>query len=105
MAQSLSSQQQVTLLVELLQDRSGVELAKCLLQRSAAGKEPEPRQVPQLTQGPQEWCICGKHRHMDNPVERMCCKMRPCVTTTDMFHDIALNRNVLAVGVLSASDF
>lgn len=88
------------MLVELLQDRGGVELARCLLQRSGDGEQP-----PQGPQGPQEWCTCGKCRYMDNPVERVCCKMRPCITTTDMFHDVALNRNVLAVGILSASDF
>ena len=63
------------------------------------------RQRPQPTQGPEEWCTCGKCRHMENPVERVGCKMRPCITTTYMFHNIALNRNVLAVGILSASDF
>ena len=42
---------------------------------------------------------------MNNPIERVCCKMRPCIATTDMFHEIALNRNVFAVGILSASDF
>ena len=90
--------EQEALLVELLQDRGGVELAGCLLQRNDSDAEQPP-------QGPLEWCTCGKCRHMDNPVERVCCKMRPCITTTDMFHDVALNRNVLAVGILNASDY
>lgn len=89
------------MLVELLQDRSGVELARCLLQRN----DNDDEQPPQEPQGPLEWCTCGKCRHMPNPVERVCCKMRPCITTTDMFHDVALNRNVLAVRILNTSDF
>ena len=42
---------------------------------------------------------------MDNPVERVCCKTRPCITTTDAFHDTCLNRNVLSVCILDRNDF
>ena len=99
LVQSLGNAQQEQLLVELLQDRGGVELAKCLLQRSTNGDESQP------PQGALPWCKCGKCRHMDNVVERLCCKMRPCITTTDAFHDTCLNRNVLSVCILDRSDF
>ena len=59
----------------------------------------------QLPQGIPDWCKCGRCRQMDNPVERVCCKTRPCITTTDAFHDTCLNRNVLSVCILDRNDF
>jgi len=31
--------------------------------------------------------------------------MRPCTTTTEVFHDTCLNRNVLAVVIINRSDY
>ena len=76
-----------------------IGLARCLLQRSTNEDEPQP------PQGALPWCKCGKCRHMENLVERVCCKMRPCITTTDALHDTCLNRNVLSVCILDRSDF
>ena len=42
---------------------------------------------------------------MENPVERACCKSRPCISATDAFHDTCLNRNVLIVAILDSIDF
>ena len=99
--EDLDSGQQESLPIELLQDRGGVELAKCMLQRSA-NNEDDNYQPPQ---GTPPWCKCGKCRHMENTVERLCCKMWPCTTTTDVFHDACLNRNVLSVCIIDRSDF
>ena len=98
--QSLDSGQQEALLIELLKERSGVDLARCLLQRSEnddGGYQPP--------QGTPEWCKCGRCRPMENPVERLCCKMRPCISTTEAFNDVCLSRSVLSVCILDRSDF
>ena len=107
---SLTSEQQEDLLVKLLDDRGGVELAKCLLQRndssSTPGSPPSPNSLrPPPSQGAPDWCKCGKCRQMDNPVERVCCRNSPCTTTSDLFYDICLNRHVLSVGIINRSDF
>ena len=103
LVQSLSSEQQQNLLVQLLQDRGGVELAKALLQRHEA--EEQDNFQPPLSQGRLDWCRCGKCRHMDNPMERLCCKNPTCTTTTDVFYEICLNRHVLSVCIINRSDF
>jgi len=89
--ESLDSDQQQSLLIELLQDWGGVELAMCMMQRM------DNDDNYQLPQGTREWCRCGKCRPMENPAEQVCCKMRPCITASDVFHDTCLNRNVLSV--------
>ena len=42
---------------------------------------------------------------MKNPVERVCCKIPTCVTTTEAFHDVVLNRNVLVVCIIDRSNY
>ena len=68
--------------------------------------EPEPSQSssPGQPQTPQ-WCKCGRCRHMDNPVESVCCNMWMCVTTMETFHDVVLNRNVLSVCIIDRGDY
>ena len=97
--QFLDNDQQQSLLIELLQDRGGVELARCMMQRMDNDDNYQP------PQGTPEWCKCGKCRPMENPVERVCCKMRPCITTSDVFHDTSLNRNVLSVCIIDRADY
>ena len=97
--------------MKLLDDRGGVELAQSLLQRNGDNSISEsppaanhfPRQPP--LQATPDWCRCGKCRQMDNPVERVCCRNTTCVTTSDLFYDICLNRHVLSVGIINRSDF
>lgn len=50
------------------------------------------------------WCKCGRCRAMPTPAENVCCKSRPCITTTDMFDTIVLNRDVLAVAIVHRTD-
>ena len=108
---SLTRKQREDLLVKLLNDRRGVELAKSLLQRngdnSISKSPPSPNHFlrqPPLQTTP-DWCRCGKCRQMDNPVESVCCINTTCVTTSDLFYDICLNRHVLSVGIINRSDF
>ena len=42
---------------------------------------------------------------MDNLVEQVCCKMRLCVTTTETFQDVVLNRHVLSVCIIDCGDY
>ena len=74
---------------------------KCMLQRH----ENNGSDDYQPSQGTPDWCKCGKCRHMENPTEHVCCKMRPCMTTTEVFHDTYLNRHVLSVCIIDRSDF
>ena len=86
--------------MKLLQDRGGVQLARSMLQRS--NDDDNSHQPPQ---GIPDWCRCGKCRQMDTVVERLCCKSRPCITTTDSFYDTCINRSVLTVCILDRNDF
>lgn len=54
-----------SLLIELLQDRGGVQLARSMLQRSSDSDNYQP------PQGTPEWCECGRCRQMDNPIEQV----------------------------------
>ena len=36
---------------------------------------------------------------------RVCCKLRPCTTTTDAFYDISLNLHVLSVCIINHCDY
>ena len=101
LVQSLDDGQKNTLLIELLKDRGGVQLAKSMLQRG----NDDHNQNYQPPQGAPGWCRCGRCREMANAVERVCCKSRPCISTTDAFHDTCLNRNVLTVAILDSNDF
>lgn len=105
---TLTSQQQEHLLVELLQDCGRVELARAMLQRSDSNSQAldEPPQASPL--GQQHcpgWCKCGRCCHMENPVERLCCKMRTCITMSETFHDVVQNRNVLSVCIIDRGDY
>ena len=97
--------------MKLLDDRGGVELAQSLLQRNGDNSISESPPFPNhfLRQPPlqatTDCCRCGKCRQMDNPVERVCCRNTTCVTTSDLFYDICLNRHVLSVGIINRSDF
>jgi len=85
-------------------------LAKCILQGNTNNSNDDdnggngddndspPQEIPPR-------CNCGKCRHMEKTDECVCCKMRPCTTTTEVFHDTYLNRNVLAVGNINRSDY
>jgi len=99
LVQSLEDGQKNTLLVELLQDRGGVQLARSMLQRGDGNQNYQPPQdVP-------PWCTCGRCHEMASPVEQVCCKSIPCISTTDIFHDTCLNRNVLTICILDRNDF
>ena len=54
LVQSLDGNQKEALLIELLQDRGGVELARCMMQRSDNDDNYQP------PQGTPAWCKCGK---------------------------------------------
>ena len=57
-------------------------------------------QQPQQTELP--WCVCGKCRHMDQPVEQVCCRRRDCcITDLEAFEIIALDVSVLSVAILN----
>jgi len=72
---------QLRLLVELLQDRGGVEMARAILQRVHINKQGGPPLLstsPSGKQGNPGWCRGGRCRHMDNLVEQVCTNMCQC---------------------------
>ena len=41
---------------------------------------------------------------MELPIENVCCKQRPCITTTEFFESVVLDSSVLAVAIVSRCD-
>ena len=41
---------------------------------------------------------------MPTPEENVCCRSRTCLTTTDVFETIVLNRDVLSVAIIHRAD-
>ena len=50
------------------------------------------------------WCICGRCRPMPLPVEDMCCRKRPCITTQDFFQSAVLDMTVVSIAIVNRSD-
>ena len=51
-----------------------------------------------------DWCICGKCREMPTPQENVCCRKRPCVSTSDSFAQLVLQRDVLSIAIVHRAD-
>ena len=84
------------LIMEAYIQVGGISLAKALLEGSS---QPPPGASNNLP-----WCVCGKCRNMPTPEENVCCRSRICLTTTDMFETIVLNRDVLSVAIVHRAD-
>jgi len=82
------------LIIQAYSNSGGFELAK-----SVGIQYPMPNPQNKLT-----WCICTKCHNMDQMVENICCRIKPCVTTTEMFESVMLNRNVLSVAIVDRHD-
>ena len=41
---------------------------------------------------------------MENPAEYLCCKIHPCILTTEAFNHACLSRSVLSVYILDCCD-
>ena len=78
--------------------RGGLSLLKSLV----CDTSPDPEY---FTRDPiPEWCICGRCRQMDLPVENICCQDAKCITTYDHFHLLCLNHPVLTTAIHSRCD-
>ena len=75
----------------------GVEVAKALVGGSGDIKPPPPSGAP-------DWCICGKCHDMEASSENVCCRKRPCITTTDSFSTLVLQMGVLSVAIVHSAD-
>lgn len=62
-----------------------------------------PSQPPQQTNN-LPWCVCNKCHAMPTAVENVCCKVRTCVTSTDLFESTVLDLNVLSIAILNRSE-
>ena len=83
--------------MEAYSHTGGICSAKVLLSGDGSGEIPEPP-------GNLPWCICRKCRVMSLPEENVCCRSRPCITTTDSFETIVTNRDVLSVAIVHRLD-
>ena len=94
---TLNTDQCQKLIVEVYGHAGGISLAKALLSNDGSSENPEsPGNLP--------WCTCGKCRAMPIPEENVCCRSRPCITTTESFETIVTNREVLSVAIVHRSD-
>ncbi|XP_065895761.1 P2X purinoceptor 7-like [Dysidea avara] len=75
----------------------GIELAKSVLNMDIQIPMANPQIKPTR-------CICTKCRSMDQMVKNICCRQKPCVTTTEIFNNIVLNRDVLSVAIVDRHD-
>ena len=85
------------LIIQAYSNTGGIELAKSVLSMGIQDPMPNPQNKP-------TWCICTKCRNMDQMIENVCCRMKPCVTTTEIFESVVLNRDVLSVAIVDRHD-
>ena len=77
-----------SIILNLFSNKGGVELVQ------AAPLSDPPSQPPQY---PNElpWCVCNKCHAMPTALENVCCKLRTCITSTDLFESTVLDLNVI----------
>jgi len=74
-----------------------VELVQAALLSDPPSQPPQqPNDLP--------WCVCNKCRAMPTTIENVCCKLRTCVTSTDLFESTVLDLNVLSIAILNRSE-
>lgn len=100
---TLTPEQCHQLIVEAYVQTGGISLAKALIEGASNGGE-GPSEPPAGNSNTLPWCKCGRCRPMPTPAENVCCKNRPCITTADIFHNIVLNRDILAVAIVHRAD-
>ena len=98
---TLTRHQCCQLIVAAYSSRGGIQLAKGILGGDSSSPSSPPPQ-PQSNDLP--WCKCGKCQPMPLPVENVCCRQRPCITTSEAFESIVLDSHVLSVAIVSRSD-
>ena len=65
-------------------------------------QDPEPNPAPQ--QSNSLYCICGHCQMMEQPIENVCCRKQPCISTTEFFESVVLDANVLTVAIVNRND-
>ena len=86
------------LIIEAYAQVGGLHLAKALVTVEGGPSEPSGGS------NNLSWCLCGRCRVMPTPQENLCCKSRLCITTTEMFETVVVNRDVLSVAIVHRSD-
>ena len=94
----LTIEQCQVLICQLFSNRRGIELAWSLMQPG------QPYDVPPDSNQQLPWCIYGKCREMEQPIEKVCCSKQPCISTTDFLTSVVLDTNVLSVAIVNRSD-
>ena len=96
---SLTEEQRDQLLVEAYGNTGGVQLPQSVLSVTTDiphGDNQEGNNQPR--------CICNKCLNMDTSIENKCCRRTTCVTTTEPFETIVLDRDILSVAIVNRSD-
>ena len=82
------------LIMEAYRGSGGFQRLCLLVQQPSQPFGQQQIQVP--------WCVCGKCRHMDQPVEEVHCRRRDCcITDLEAFETLALDISVLSVAILN----
>jgi len=90
------------IILKAFSHRGGIELVQSFMtehtpdQQQPQSQNPEPRGL--------SWCVCGKCRAMPTSAENVCCRKRPCITTTETFDNSVLNTDVLSIAIVSGAD-
>ena len=83
------------LILEAYDHVGGLFLGRALLTGSDNNPDPQDN-LP--------WCICRKCRSMPLSEENICFRNNPCITTTESFENMVLNREVFSVAIVHRSD-
>ena len=78
-------------------NKGGVELLK-----SALHSDPLIQLPQQLNDLP--CCICDYYHSMPTEIENKYCRLRTCVSRTDLFESTVLDLNVLSIAIINCSE-
>ena len=84
------------LIFEAYSQIGGMNCAKALIEGG--------RNEPPLEDNNLPWCKCRRCRAIPTPQENVCCKNCSCISTTEMFEIIVLNRDVISVAIVHRAD-
>ena len=86
-----------SIILNLFSNNGGKELVQAALLSDLPSQPPQyPNELP--------WCVCNKCHAMPTALENVCCKLRTCVTSTDLFESTVLDLNVLSIAILNRSE-
>ena len=93
---NLTREQCCELIIAAYSNKGGIQLAKSLVSSQAPLQEPPSNQL--------NWCICRKCHPMKLAMENVCCRQRPCITSTEYFDSVVMDNYELSVAIVNRSE-